>query len=818
MTGTLGQTLERALAHVARVGFRKPLLSLVIVALMTAVTGAWAWGVRLDADLTGLLPKSFESIRGLEELQKRFGGIGYVVVVGQGKDIEGLRRFAEDAAARLQKLPDVRWVDYRRETEFFKDHGLYYLSTSDLETIHDRLQARYKFEKRKANPLYVQLEDEAPPSVDFTDILDRVAGSTDDRLAGDGEPYYLDAKAGQVVVMAKPARTSVDLKYAKQLLDRVKVEVRAMDLTKYGPGFQTAMTGTFQKKVDQQAQISSDIAVSSGVAFLLVILYLIAHFRSIGAVAMVLLPTTVGLVWTYGFVGEAYGSVNLLTGFLGAILGGLGTEHGIHLLGRFAALRREGREPEDAAAEAFAHTGTSALVSAVVAALTFLSLAISEFRAFREFGVIAAFGMVAVWVAYMALLPALVALWTRWAPNRPLAPPVRPAKSYLARYVPRFARPILVVGVLAMLALTVMARDVSFDYDFAALEDGSLPSFRLDHDVNKILGYSQTPVVLLTDRPQDERAVVDELHRRSKQLGKATTIDFVGALEDLVPLGQPAKRDILDRIALVTDRIDPARIEKDQRGRFEDLRRAVAAKPFARADLPPGIRRQFEGIGVSKAGFVLVFPSVSLADGEKVQALAKEVRKVPLADGRTVTASGDAMVLADILEMVVRESPWVLLAATLSVLLATWLMLGSLGLALVCIAPTVLSMVALAGVMPLLGLPFNYLNILVVPVLVGTTVDGAVHLVTRLREPGEPFEAAYAETSRAVAGGLLTSAVGFGALLMADHPGLQSVGKLAILGFTVNLLFMLLFLPASLWIARRWQTPAAASAAPEASK
>jgi predicted RND superfamily exporter protein len=800
----------------ARLGHRRPWQALLLVTLVAALAGISASRVRLDADLSGLLPKSFASIRGLEQLQKRFGGIGYVVVVGQGEDLQGLRRFADDAALRLAALPEVRWVDHKRSGEFLKDRALYFLDTADLEEVHKRLQARYKYEKRKANPLYVKLDDEPVPPLDFGDIEARVAGGSQKRLSGDGEPYYLEPNAGKtadgktfarIVVMAKPARTSVDLAYAAQLLRKAEAEVAALDPQRYGPGFRADLTGTFKKKVDQQGQIAADIASTSLLALALVLAYLFWHFRSVAAVALVLGPTSAGLICTYGFVGLAYGSVNLLTGFLGAILGGLGTEHGIHLVGRYAALRREGKNSEDATAEAFSHTGASALVAAVVAALTFASLAISEFRAFREFGVIAAFGMIAVLLAYLSMLPALFAIWHRLAPLRPLAPELPQARAVLAHWLPRAAKPLIATGIAALLALGWMGREVRFDYDFAALEDGSLPSFRLDRDVNRILGYSQTPVVLLTERPEDERAVVAELNNRKAKLGAASTVDFVGALDDLVPRDQAAKREILDRIGKITDRIEAAKLDPADRPRFADLRRAVAAPPFGRDDLPPEIRRQFEGLGSEKAGFVLVFPRVSLADGEKVRALAREVRTIELANDRSVSAAGDAMVLADILEMVTRESPWVLLAALVSVLLTTWALMGSLGLALVCIAPTVLSLLALIGAMPLLGWPFNYLNILVVPVLVGTTVDGAVHLVSRLRSQEEPFAQAYSETSRAVAGGLLTSAVGFGALLLADHPGLQSIGKLAVLGFTINLVFMLLLLPAGLWLARRVSKP-----------
>ncbi len=90
------------------------------------------------------------------------------------------------------------------------------------------------------------------------------------------------------------------------------------------------------------------------------------------------------------------------------------------------------------------------------------------------------------------------------------------------------------------------------------------------------------------------------------------------------------------------------------------------------------------------------------------------------------------MVLADIINMVTREMPRIFLAALISVVLALALTLGSLRLALLCLLPTLASIVALAGLMPLFGLPFNYLNIIVLTVLIGTTVDAGVHLVSRL--------------------------------------------------------------------------------------
>jgi hypothetical protein len=228
-----------------------------------------------------------------------------------------------------------------------------------------------------------------------------------------------------------------------------------------------------------------------------------------------------------------------------------------------------------------------------------------------------------------------------------------------------------------------------------------------------------------------------------------------------------------------------------------ELRQAARAEPFTLEQLPASVRRPFQDLQ-GQSHFVLVYPAVSLDDGQAMRALAREVRSVKTPSGAQIAVAGEPMVLADILNMVSREAPFILFGSLGAVLLAMWVTLGSLRLALLCLTPTVVSLFALVGLMPLLNVQFNSLNILVIPVLIGTTVDAGVHLLTQLVSPESDFVSVYSETGRAVAGGLLTSAMGFGALFLADHPGLNSIGALANMGFGVNLLVMLVAFPALL--------------------
>ncbi|MCP3136438.1 efflux RND transporter permease subunit [Pyxidicoccus xibeiensis] len=791
--------VERTLGAVAAHNHRRPARALLLAVVLAAVGGLLARGLSLNANLVDLLPESFQSVQDVREMERRFGALGWVVVVGEGGDAESLQRFADDLTPRLEALPGIRYVESKRPSAFFRDRALYFLSEEDLKEVHRRLEARLAWERRQANPLYVDLLEEEPPSLDFSDLEAKYGTSAGQRLSSNESDYYLDPAARRVVLLAKPETSSADLAFSRRIIDEVQGLLAAQDLSQYGPGFRTEITGTFQKKLDQQGQIARDIAVSSAVALALMLLYLVLHFRGVLAVGLVLTPVGAGLAWTYGLVAVLYGQVNLLTGFLGAILGGLGIEHGIHLLGRYLHLRGQGESSEAATRESFTHTGGAALVSALVAALTFFVLGTSRFRAFREFGVIAGLGMLVLIVSYVLVLPALLGLASRWGwkPGRgAVVTPEAPMGRLLVR-----RRGVLTAASAALLfALLTQLPGLRFDYDFGALEDQGLRSFVLDREVNRIIGYSQSPVVMLTDTPEEEQAVVRELQARQRARGDASTIDFVASLSSLVPERQREKQALLQELSRLVADVPEERLSPEQRADLVELRRQAEAAPYAATDLPPSVRQQFQGVGNGQSGFVLVYPAVSLADGAAIRSLAREVRGVQLPGGERLSAAGEPMVLADILEMVTHEAPLILGGATLAVLLAMWATLGGLRLALLCLTPTVVSLLALLGLMPLMGLEFNYLNILVIPVLIGTTVDAGVHLLTRLASPGSDFVAVYSETGRAITGGLLTSAVGFGALFLADHPGLNSIGALANLGFGTNLLIMLVAFPALLLV------------------
>ena len=75
----------------------------------------------------------------------------------------------------------------------------------------------------------------------------------------------------------------------------------------------------------------------------------------------------------------------------------------------------------------------------------------------------------------------------------------------------------LTAAALVVLCLFLVPK-VTFNYNFNSLGNSDLESFRLDFEVNELLGYSQTPMVVLTDSLAEERSAAAQLRDQIREL------------------------------------------------------------------------------------------------------------------------------------------------------------------------------------------------------------------------------------------------------------------------------------------------------------
>jgi hypothetical protein len=164
------------------------------------------------------------------------------------------------------------------------------------------------------------------------------------------------------------------------------------------------------------------------------------------------------------------------------------------------------------------------------------------------------------------------------------------------------------------------------------------------------------------------------------------------------------------------------------------------------------------------------------------------------------------VIYAEIARVVIRDGRRMAVLAIAAALLIVLLVFRRFTAAALVCTPLVLGMVWMLGLMALVGWRLNYFNILVLPVVFGTALDAGLYLVERHAEGGSVLEAVRT-TGAASAWTSLTTAVGWGALVMSHHLGLISMGILACVGIAASLLLSLTALPALLELRARRTPP-----------
>ena len=180
----------------------------------------------------------------------------------------------------------------------------------------------------------------------------------------------------------------------------------------YAPGLRVGYAGNVAVSVEELTALEEDLGLSSVLVVIAVLAVILAYFRWWSALPLLFLPLLVATVLSFGLVTLPPFGVDQLsssTAFLGSIVVGNGINYGVIWLGRYVEARRSrGLQPEAALCEAVWGALPGTTVAALGAAASYASLVLTQFRGFRQFGIIGAVGMLICWGATYLLSPALV--------------------------------------------------------------------------------------------------------------------------------------------------------------------------------------------------------------------------------------------------------------------------------------------------------------------------------------------------------------------------------------------------------------------------
>jgi hypothetical protein len=673
-----------------------------------------------------------------------------------------------------------------------------------------------------------------------------------------GKPSMLENAGKQQVITVLPVKEEGSFVASEKSIKTVRA---AMDEILMKPEFKEikgGLTGVPVLEYEEMATSQRDIKLATILSLSLTVILLLFAFRGLLNVIAAMVSLIVGICLSFGFATLAVGHLNILSMVFAIMLIGLGIEYGIQVVLRYQEELNSGVSGLEAIETGLSANIRTIIMAAATVALAFATFAFTDFKGIAELGIIAAGGVFICVLATFTVLPAMLILLERFRKSGSPAKTASPASQRLILQH-LFASPRLVIVLTLLLSLacvypTILSR---FDYNLMNLQASGLQSVEYAY---KLMRSKENSGYFAVVTAQDKI----EARQLSQQLEKLPAVDHVVSLLALVPEQQEAKLAELAALQKVMDAVRPVPYEENLRvmelpaifesfrdrvdklkkalesnkaeevkpvgaflttldgfftslekekdrnalgmlrefqgGMFAELpdklrmlKSSLEASPVVEGDVPQELKQRF--VGTSGKLLLQVAPKGEIFEREPLEAFVKQVKSVvPKATGEPVMVYESLTVLRD---SYLKAFGYAFIG------IAAILMINfkSLRFALIGSLPLAAGLLLMVGGMWLAGVSFNSANIIVLPLILGVGIDSAIYIINRYRQGNEtPAQVAMSSAGIGVFLNALTILFSFGALMVAHHQGVFSIGAVMSLGMVASVAVFMVFLPALLEI------------------
>ena len=784
-------TIVRVSRGIAAAVLRRPAVTLVVALAMGVLGGFVARSLRIDTQFSALLPKDASELLEVERLEAKAGGTSELVVALGGAE-ESRLAFARELVADLEGRPWIVRADVEFPADFLLDRRLWLLSKDKLAEVEEEIADEIRAAKLRANPLWVDLEGDDEEEAD-----DRWKMLSEDSLAQRGGKRTLLRKrfesedGSYLFVRVKPASNISNMGTGQKQLAGITAAVDA--LRPGSRGVTVRYAGGLVLNQEQQRRMTNDIRRAAILALGLVVLLLTVYVRRAAATIVLSVPLLVGLALTLGLTTLTIGQLNIVSGFLVSALIGLGIDFEIHLYLRYLERLSAGEERLSAMRHAIIEMFPACLTSALTTAAAFSAMAISDFRGFREYGIIASFGVLLALAASFTVLPPLALALSGRVRQR-----VGSKDDGVRSLSLGWARAMVAFGAIFFLLSVFLAREVRWHNDFQALR-GISETVDFTEYVTEEMGGSLSPAGIFVDN-------VDEAHKVEQFLKELadrpnSPIKRYVSLATLVPRDFGEKTPLIEKIRTHVQDAKRADLSESDREKVDELDKMANLPPWTIADLPTQFSRQFLSLD-GEGQFVAVWPAHELRDDKVVIWWGRQldlIQEQLASRGIDIEIFDHNRLASRVLREMREDAPLVTGAAGAVVLLILLLDFRKLSTVALIASSLMAGLLWMAGVMVLFRVDINVFNQAVIPTIVGIGIDNAVHIQHRyLREGRGSIARVVATAGSAALLATTTTAIGFGTLVIARHKGVQTLGTLALIGLGCTFFSSTVLLPALL--------------------
>ncbi len=709
--------LENALARVGLGAWRHPIVTILVVLASIAGLASRLPEIEFENDVDRYLEPSDPVRVAYDALRAQFGrdDVLYIAItppkVFDAHFLETLRALHERLEDELPWVNEVRSLVNARQTRGVGDE----LIVDELmEEWPEGPEAIAAVERiASANPFYrnLFLSDDGrttgivvEPMTYQPGDVDGYADFDDEVTAKESEPTFIAGwQTAELVSQAHDFVASAGL----------------------GPDTKIHVMGTPVINVEIQEQTAGDMARFSALSLIAIALLLGVVFRRWVAIVLPLLLVALSVVAVAGAMVLVGRPLTFVSQIVPSFTLAVGVGFSVHVLAMFFQGIDGGVGPADALEYALRHSGPAIVMSSLTTAGGMASFIVSNLAPIRDIGIFVPFGVLVAAALSLVLLPACLALLPVRPRNRAddaRTPTTERVLMACGRFGTRHPIPVLLASLTILAIAAAGIPSISQSYDpLKWLPEDNRARIASEYVDRALGGSAGMEIVFDAGRENGlhEPATLETIEAIQRYVERHPGDDF--SIRKTTSVGDIAKEI---HQALHAGNRDYYRIADDRRTLAQEL---FLFESSGSDDLEDVVDSQFRLARISLKGEhteAVHYLEYLEKHDEKLRALAGEGE---------LTMTGFFALAAHVAQLTVQTSIRSYVLAFLLITPLMMLFIGSLRTGIISMAPNLMPIAIVMGVMGWVGAPLDVFTVLIGGIALGLVVDDTIHILHGFR-------------------------------------------------------------------------------------
>lgn len=559
--------------------------------------------------------------------------------------------------------------------------------------------------------------------------------------------------------------------------------------TRY-PNYSVTYFGGTAVAVGNAVQLRKDTLLTQGITLLVLVLFLALYFRRFFAPVLILVPAIMGSLLALAVLALTKGSISVIALATGSIILGIAVNYSLHVFNHY----RHQPDMEQVLRD-LAHPMTIGSITTIGG---FLCLQLVQSEMLRDLGVFAAISLLGASLSSLIFLPQLIAVQatSNKTSNQ------RGWIDRLASYRLESNKKLVVLILILTVFFAFFIHKVGFEPDMNKMNFMPEKLRKAEQEVNRLNAFALQSVYIVSAGSDLQAALRqnEKIVQRLHELGETGVVKKYSGLSSIL-ISDSLQNERLNRWKQFwTPERKAAVLEKVDRegalvGFSPQLMQSVKTllqneyQPLtdsAAIALSPDLLEAYilKGNAATK---VLTLVKTAPEDKTVLYTEFDKDRRTTVLDMQYVTGK-----LVDMIRTDFNSISWMVAAIVFIVLLISF---GRIELTLIAFIPMLITWIWILGIMGLLGIKFNIVNIIISALIFGLGDDYSLFTLDGLLQYYKNGKKNLSSFRSSIFLSAITTVTGLGVLIFAEHPSLKSIALIAILGILCVVLISQVMIP-----------------------